>query len=166
MPVPNVEVRALSLAVFAMNGRLIDAGNEMVAHLGLTSAGWQVLAALRYAPEPLPTASIARNMGLTRQAVQRNVDLLTDRGMVNSKPNPHHRRAKLIVLTDTGLDAVRRAERAAAPIDQAIAERVGDQRICDAVATLEAIGVVLAEELSASRRDSSDSARTKRGSKG
>ncbi|WP_295560132.1 helix-turn-helix domain-containing protein, partial [uncultured Sphingomonas sp.] len=76
------EVRELAIAVFASSGRLIATGNERVAHLGLTSAWWQVLGALRYSPVPLPTASIARNMGLTRQAVQRIVDLLAERGMV------------------------------------------------------------------------------------
>ena len=73
-PAATSDVRELALAVFAANGRLVSAGNELVAHLGLTSAWWQVLAALRYAPGPLAVASIARNMGLTRQAVQRIVD--------------------------------------------------------------------------------------------
>lgn len=52
-------VRELALTIFAANGRLVAAGNELVAPLGLTSAWWQVLAALRYSPVPLPTASPA-----------------------------------------------------------------------------------------------------------
>ncbi|WP_159874256.1 MarR family winged helix-turn-helix transcriptional regulator, partial [Raoultella sp. 18085] len=122
---PHMDVRELALAIFAANGRLLNAGNELVAHLGLTSAWWQVLAALRYSEAPLAVASIARNMGLTRQAVQRIVDLLAGQGLVEFQPNPHHRRAKLVVLTRAGLNAVNRAERAVAPIDQAIAERIG-----------------------------------------
>ncbi|WP_041829352.1 MarR family winged helix-turn-helix transcriptional regulator [Paracidovorax avenae] len=144
---PHMDVRELALAIFAANGRLLNAGNELVAHLGLTSAWWQVLAALRYSAGPLAVASIARNMGLTRQAVQRIVDLLEERGLVEFQPNPHHRRAKLVVLTRAGLDAVTRAERAVAPIDQAIAERIGTARIRGAVATLRAMVEVISERL-------------------
>jgi len=141
------DVRELALAVFATSGRLIGTGNELVAHLGLTSAWWQVLGALRYSPVPLPTASIARNMGLTRQAVQRVVDLLAERGLVEFQDNPHHRRAKLIVLTDAGIAAVAGAEQAVAPLDKEIADRVGRARICDAVQTLEAMNAILADWL-------------------
>lgn len=143
----HTDVRALALAVFATNGRLIGTGNELVAHLGLTSAWWQVLGALRYSPVPLPTASIARNMGLTRQAVQRVVDLLADRGLVTFQDNPHHRRAKLIVLTQAGLAAVAGAEQAVAPLDREIAERVGTARIRDAIQTLEAMNAILSDWL-------------------
>ena len=144
---PHMDVRELALAIFAANGRLLNAGNELVAHLGLTSAWWQVLAALRYSGAPLAVASIARNMGLTRQAVQRIVDLLAGQGLVEFQPNPHHRRAKLVVLTRAGLNAVNRAERAVAPIDQAIAERIGAARIRSAIATLHTMVEVISERL-------------------
>lgn len=141
------DVRELALAVFAANGRLVSAGNDLVAHLGLTSAWWQVLAALRYSPTPLAVASIARNMGLTRQAVQRIVDLLADRGLVEFQPNPHHRRAKLVVLTPAGADAVMGAEKVVAPLDHAIAERIGTARMRDAIATLEEMIAVISSQL-------------------
>lgn len=146
-PAATSDVRELALAVFATNGRLVSAGNELVAHLGLTSAWWQVLAALRYAPGPLAVASIARNMGLTRQAVQRIVDLLADQGLVDFRDNPHHRRAKLVVLTPAGADAVAGAEQAVAPIDRAIAEGIGAARIRDAIATLHAMVALISERL-------------------
>ena len=147
MDAQGTEVRRLALAVFAANGRLISAGNELVADLGLTSAWWQVLASLRYSPEPLPAASIARNMGLTRQAVQRIVDLLAERGLVEFRPNPHHRRAKLIVLTKAGLDAVSGAEQAVAPLDREIAQSVGSERILAAIEVLEDMVAVISQRL-------------------
>lgn len=147
MPSLNNDVRELALAVFAANGRLVGAGNELVAHLGLTSAWWQVLAALRYSPVPLPTASIARNMGLTRQAVQRIVDVLAERGLVEFQANPHHQRAKLVVLTPAGLKAVTDAEKVVAPLDQAIADRIGSERLQAAIATLGEMIAVISERL-------------------
>lgn len=139
----EADVRALALAVFATTGRLISTGNELVSPLGLTSAWWQVLGALHYSPSPLPTVAIAHNMGLTRQAVQRIVDLLAERGLVEFKVNPRHRRAKLVVLTEAGIAAVTRAEQAVAPLDQAIADQLGSARLRDAVRTLEAMNTIL-----------------------
>ncbi|OWK27847.1 MarR family winged helix-turn-helix transcriptional regulator [Sphingomonas mucosissima] len=145
----ETNVRELALSVFAAHGRLIAAGNELVAHLGLTSAWWQVLAALRYSSVPLPTASIARNMGLTRQAVQRIVDVLADRGLVKFEENPHHRRSKLIVLTQAGIEAVTAAEQAVAPFDQAIADKIGSARIRDAIETLNEMAAIISARLDA-----------------
>ena len=56
-------VRDLVIAVFALNGRLVETGNHLVGGIGLTTAWWQVLGALGYSPVPLPVAPIARNMG-------------------------------------------------------------------------------------------------------
>jgi DNA-binding MarR family transcriptional regulator len=95
-------IRDLALSVFETNGCLVEARNQLVRPVGPTTAWWQVLGALGYSSTPLPVAHIARNMGLTQQAVQRVVDLLIERGLVSRQPNPHHQRAKLIVLTSAG----------------------------------------------------------------
>lgn len=99
----------LVLDVFRMNGDLLAAGDALVGDLGLTSARWQVLGAIALSPVPLPVAHIARNMGLTRQAVQRLVDEMRADGLVRLEPNPHHRRAMLVVATDQGNAAYRGA---------------------------------------------------------
>src|SRR5271156_1832795 len=98
------------LSVFRLNGQLIDAGNRLVRDNGLTSAWWQVLGALDLSPVPLPVAHIARNMGLSRQSVQRVAGLLAEKGLVRFEANPHHQRAKLVVLTRQGSAAVKAAE--------------------------------------------------------
>ncbi|KQQ38884.1 MarR family transcriptional regulator [Rhizobium sp. Leaf306] len=145
---PSAHVRDLALAVFETNGRLVDAGNELVRPIGLTTAWWQVLGALGYSPQPLPVAHIARNMGLTRQAVQRVVNLLLANGLVSEQPNPHHQRAKLIVLTTVGRAALAGAETAVAPLDQAILDQIGADRLVAAVAVLREMNAVIADSLS------------------
>ncbi|WP_245293223.1 MarR family winged helix-turn-helix transcriptional regulator [Mongoliimonas terrestris] len=92
----------LVLETFRLNGALLASGDALIADLGLTSARWQVLGAIAYAPQPLPVAHIARNMGLTRQAVQRLVNEMAADGLLDMAPNPHHRRAKLVILTAAG----------------------------------------------------------------
>lgn len=100
---------SLVLNIFRLNGDLLAAGDTLVGDLGLTSARWQVLGAIALSPVPLPVAHIARNMGLTRQAVQRLVDDMRPDGLVRLEPNPHHRRAMLVVMTEAGAAAYRAA---------------------------------------------------------
>ena len=101
----------LILETFRLNGRLLAAGDRLTRDLGLSSARWQVMGAIEEAP--LPVAQIARNMGLTRQAVQRLANVLADEGLVAFAENPDHRRAKLLCLTPGGrrvLDEVGRRQ--------------------------------------------------------
>lgn len=90
----------LILQVFRVNGLLLGAGDRLSRDVGLTSARWQVLGAL--SERPLTAAQVARNMGLTRQSVQRLVDVLEEEGVVCFEDNPHHLRAKLIRMTEVG----------------------------------------------------------------
>lgn len=155
-------VRELVLAVFETNGRLVDAGTALVQPLGLTTAWWQVLGALGYSPVPLPVAHIARNMGLTRQAVQRVTDLLVERGFVCFEPNPHHRRAKLVVLTPAGRVALSQAEEAVLPLDCRILDRIGSERLAAAIGVLRDLNDVLDETLIAATADLSNSHKEER----
>lgn len=93
---------ALILDVFRLNGRLQLAGDRLVADLGLTSARWQILGAIAYADRPETVAWHARTMGVHRQGVQRIVNELKKEGIVEFHPNPHHKRAHLVVLTPKG----------------------------------------------------------------
>lgn len=93
---------ALFLDIFRVNAALVAAGDQLVAPLGLTSARWQVLGTVAMAASPQPVAHIARDMGLARQSVQRLVNELFDAGLVELRENPHHRRAKLVCLSDKG----------------------------------------------------------------
>jgi DNA-binding MarR family transcriptional regulator len=95
-------ITELILETFRLNGDLLGAGDELVRDLGLTSARWQVLGAIAASRVPLPVAHIARNMGLTRQSVQRLANELAGHGLVRFAPNPNHERAKLVLLTKVG----------------------------------------------------------------
>lgn len=140
-------IRDLAIGIFATNGRLIDAGNMLVRDIGLTAAWWQVLGALGYSPEPLPVAHVARNMGLTRQAVQRVVELLVERGFVRMESNPHHQRARLVVLTQAGRVALTAAEASVASFDRIALERIGAERVAIAIEVLHELREALTQVL-------------------
>ena len=103
------------LDLFRLNNRLLTAGDRLVADLGLTSARWQVLGTIVARGQPLPVAWLAREMGANRQNVQRIVNDLEKEGLVEYQPNPHHRRAQLVVLTEAGKKAFDDAMRLQAP---------------------------------------------------
>jgi DNA-binding MarR family transcriptional regulator len=108
-------VSELIVAIFRLNGRLLVSGDRLVASFGLTSARWQVLGAIASSPTAEPVARLARNMGLNRQGVQRIVGELAAEGFVELKDNPHHRSAKLVVMTAKGLKAFDAAMRLQTP---------------------------------------------------
>ena len=120
---------ALILEVFRLNGALLGEGDRLVGDIGLTSARWQVMGAAALSPVPLPVAAIARNMGLTRQAVQRVANDLEEAGFVRFAPNPHHQRAKLVVLTASGTAAFRAATARQAPWANRLAAGLDLRRI-------------------------------------
>ena len=92
----------LILETFRLNGALLCAGNQLTEPYGLTSARWQVIGAVDVAGHSLTVAQIARRMGLARQGVQRIVNDLVRLGMVALEPNPDHKRAPLVAITDDG----------------------------------------------------------------
>jgi len=99
----------LILLIFRVNGRLLQAGDQLVAPLGLTSARWQLMGTIAEARTALTVAGLAREMGVTRQATQRIANDLVREGTVAFHPNPKHKRAPLIVLTDRGRDVYEQA---------------------------------------------------------
>jgi DNA-binding MarR family transcriptional regulator len=132
-------ITELVLETFRLNGRLLAAGDALVADLGLTSARWQVLGAVALSPVPLSVAQIARNMGLTRQAVQRLTDEIEGDGLLRFAPNPHHQRAKLVLLTAAGKSAFAAAMKRQAAWAAALGKGLGVRDIAAAAKTLRTI---------------------------
>jgi DNA-binding MarR family transcriptional regulator len=112
------------LDLFRLNSLVLTAGDRLVADLGLTSARWQILGAVIAAERSQPVAWIARDLGANRQNVQRIVNDLHKEGLVTFEPNPHHRRAQLVVLTEKGRQAFDAAMTLQAPWVNGLTEGV------------------------------------------
>ncbi|MFF7161099.1 MarR family winged helix-turn-helix transcriptional regulator [Streptomyces sp. NPDC008086] len=130
-----------ALGVFRLNGQFLAVAEELARPAGLTAAWWQVLGAVL--GEPLPVAGIARAMGITRQSVQRIADLLVDKGLAEYRPNPAHRRAKLLAPTEQGRAAISRINPGHAALADRLAEAVGEAELADAVRILERLSKAL-----------------------
>ncbi|MFD5336574.1 MarR family winged helix-turn-helix transcriptional regulator [Streptomyces hawaiiensis] len=130
-----------ALGVFKLNGQFLAVAEELARPAGLTAAWWQVLGAVL--GEPLPVSGIARAMGITRQSVQRIADLLVERGLAEYRPNPAHRRAKLLAPTGQGRAAIARIDPGHAAFADRLAEAFGEAELAEAVRTLERLSKVL-----------------------
>nr|WP_095871252.1 MarR family transcriptional regulator [Streptomyces sp. TLI_235] len=72
---------------------------------------------------PRSAADLAPEVGLDRSGVTRRATRLEDAGLVRREPDPHDRRAQLLVLTDQGQQAVTELrERLAARITASLSD--------------------------------------------
>jgi DNA-binding MarR family transcriptional regulator len=130
------------MTTFRLNGRLLEVAQRLAAEGGITAAWWQVLGGTL--DQPRTVAEIGRRMGLTRQAVQRNADLLVDRGLAEYRRNPNHRRANLLACTEAGYWAIRRIALAQHPWANRIGAEVGAADLEHALTTMQRLVAALA----------------------
>jgi DNA-binding MarR family transcriptional regulator len=82
-------------------------------------------------------SELAAAARMTLPAMSELVDDLQRLGIVERRPDPRDRRAKLICLTDAGWKAMRTAQRLIAEIESDYAARVGRERFETAAETLD-----------------------------
>jgi DNA-binding MarR family transcriptional regulator len=82
---------------------------------------------------------LAAQARMTLPAMSELVDDLQRLGIVERRPDPRDKRAKLICLTDAGWEAMRTARRLIADIEADYAQRVGPERFEAAAQTLDAL---------------------------
>ena len=124
----------VALTTFRLNGQVLELAEDLARPAGLTAASWQVLGAVL--PAPLSVAGIAREMGITRQSVQRTADLLVGRGLAAYAANPAHRRAKLVTPTPEGVAAVRRINPGHAAAARRLVEAMGAEELQEALSAI------------------------------
>lgn len=136
---PGLALTDVILDIFRVNSLLLVQGDRLVFELGLTSARWQILGAIAYAPRPEPVAWLARDLGGNRQNVQRIVNDLQKEGLVEFKPNPHHRRAQLVVMTEKGRQAFNSAMQLWTPWANSLASDLSTKDIGTMAAVMKAL---------------------------
>ena len=138
---PQDLLSGVALTVFKLNGQFLSVAEDMARPVGITAAWWQVLGAVL--DEPLSVSGIAREMGITRQSVQRIANILVSKGLAEYLPNPAHRRAKLVRPTGAGREAVARIDPAHAQVADKLADELGIERFREMLDTLTQLSEVL-----------------------
>lgn len=129
--------------IFKLNGQMLAAGERLARPVGLTVAWWQVLGAVLH--EPLTASGVAREMGITRQAVQRVANRLQDDGLLEALPNPAHKRAQLLTPSEAGYAAVQRIAPEQARFADRIVEHFGRHQLEELVVSLHAMSKTIDE---------------------
>jgi DNA-binding MarR family transcriptional regulator len=132
-----------TLALFKLSGQMLAAGETLAQPAGITVAWWQVLGAVLGQPRTAP--DIARQMGITRQAVQRVANRLMEEGLLDTLPNPAHKRSPLLTPTQAGRDAVERIRPGQTAFSQRIARSFGRPEFEHLVAELQRMSAVIDE---------------------
>jgi DNA-binding MarR family transcriptional regulator len=124
-----------------LNGRIMEVAQALAEEGDITAAWWQVLGGVLDGPRSV--AEIGRRMGMSRQGVQRVADLLVDRGLAEYRPNPAHRRAKLLACTEAGHWAIRQIALVQRPWADRIGAQLGAERLQQLVTAMRELISVL-----------------------
>lgn len=100
-PADAAQLRVLINEVRKTFRLMAGLSDRMLETRGLTASLRAILEFLaEQGPSPVPKMAAAKSM--TRQSVQALVDRLEAMGLVETRPNPEHKRSVLIALTGSG----------------------------------------------------------------
>lgn len=117
-------------------------GDQLIADLGVTASQRSILEHLtEHGPQSVP--QIAREKVVQRQSIQRLVNELRARGLVETAANPMHRRSVLIALTSEGRSIFREIQRRERPVLRRAAGALPQQKLANAAETLGELRAVL-----------------------
>ncbi|MBS9721976.1 MarR family transcriptional regulator [Tianweitania sp. BSSL-BM11] len=145
-PATPDDVTALILRIFRANGALLAAGDQLVDGLGLTSARWQLLGGIADCEEPQSVAQLAREIGVTRQSVQRIANELESEGVIAYRPNPRHKRAQLVELTSHGREVFEKSMTLQRPWAAGLGRKLTSAQVTEVCKTLDALLTTLKED--------------------
>ncbi|RUP01654.1 MAG: MarR family transcriptional regulator [Mycobacterium sp.] len=98
--------------------------------------------ALYAQPGPMTISEMGRQFDVSRQAASKVVGELRRDGYVETEVSATDQREKVVVLTPKAIEYVTARRRAAADLDNAIAERIGDTGLAELERLLHAVGDV------------------------
>jgi DNA-binding MarR family transcriptional regulator len=122
-PLPALLSQVKNLAVQAMFGRMAAQGFDDIREGHGCVFGFIDL------EKGSRLTDLAERAGLTKQAVGETVAELERKGYLERVPDPEDGRAKIIKLTQRGVDAALTGRRLFAEIENEWAERYGEERI-------------------------------------
>lgn len=104
---------------------------------GLTTAGWNALAAVAGSPEPPSQRELARRLGVDGATLVTTLDRLVGANLVRRDSEPGDRRVKRIALTPQGEALAHRVRTEAAALRRRTVARIDGTAMATAAAVLE-----------------------------
>lgn len=129
---------ALIVEIRSNFNRLRAFADGMHADLAITASMRAVMeSVVDQGPQPVP--EIARRKGSSRQHIQVNVDALCEKGLVELRENPAHKRSALVALTRKGRSAFEKIRAREALALEALADGLPDKDVKAALKVLRAL---------------------------
>lgn len=129
----------LSDELIRLNGRMKALFAGARRSEGLGDSELSVLNAVVEADRPPTVPQIGRSFGQPRQLVQRAANSLMAAGLIESAPNPDHKRAVLLRATEQGLALKREIDARADAIAEGIGAALDVENVRVATAALRAV---------------------------
>ena len=107
---PRNPLIALVDEVSRLHGRLRSAFSQTRRSVALGETELMVLTAVIEADVSPTVSKIGRSLGYPRQLVQRAANALAAEGLIDTAPNPDHKRAPLLMPTDKGRQVKNKAD--------------------------------------------------------
>ena len=139
----------LSDELIRLNGRMKSLFADARRNAGLGDSEMAVLNAVVEADLPPTVPQIGRSFGQPRQLVQRAANALVASGLIESMPNPDHKRAVLLRATEAGIALKREIDARADAIASALAAGLDEPAVRAATLALNAIRTQLEAQLRA-----------------
>lgn len=110
--------------VLRAQGRLRSVFADVNSATGLTSMEATVLTAIVAARSAPTVPQIGRSLGHPRQVIQRAATTLIQAGLIETQPNPDHKRAPLLVVSASGKALKREVDARASSAADALLQHV------------------------------------------
>jgi DNA-binding MarR family transcriptional regulator len=114
--------------VVRLQGRVKSIFAQSSGVTGLPSMELTVLTAVVEAASAPTVPQIGRSLGRPRQVIQRASNALIESGLIEAVPNPHHKRAPLLLATRRGKSLKRKADACALKAANAFLRRIDAAR--------------------------------------
>ncbi|OAF17605.1 MarR family winged helix-turn-helix transcriptional regulator [Bradyrhizobium neotropicale] len=128
---------ALELMYYGWRGMTLEA-DEYLAKLGLSRPHHRILYVVARRPD-IAIGSLLEILGISKQALNRPLNLLLERKLLTSKRSPEQHRSKLLRLTDAGQRIEKNASDHERKVLRAAFDRVGEPGAAAWMAVMETI---------------------------
>lgn len=100
----SILLRKLLIALFRTTVSLEHICDKLIADQGVTLACWRIIWTIASAKSPSSIPTLTQDLSFSRQAIQKQVNILIKSKLLVSLNNPSNKRSPYYALTDTGME--------------------------------------------------------------
>jgi len=125
--------------ILRVEGRFKSTFADFRRGIDLNESELMLLNALCAAEGPATVSQVARSMGYARQLIQRAANALLSKSLIESLPNPDHKRAALLQPSAQGWDLKRKVNARAQAVADALQDEVDVNHIYAAISAIRTV---------------------------